>query len=260
MATTYAEAVETSTQENNATSTQENNATNVKNIRLQKRFILYKITPRNISTNEVIEDIANSLKVDAPTAIFGVHRDTRFKCRFTVIFKDSKFIQQIRQNGMKIGDTIIKPKNINATRGYLPNLPMYALEGEIKELLAKHGKILYLKARTRNDGIRIGGWVFRIDLKTEMPNNILYDNENFAVLYDEKPKIPPPPTQDDLPNIETPTQQEQTYVTSEKPVQQAQLYVTSETPTQQEQIYITSELPVQQEQIYVTNDTPIQQE
>ena len=227
METTYAEAVETSTQEHNATSTQEYN---VKNIRLQKRFILYKITPSNITTNKVIEDIANSLKVDAPTAIFGVHRDTRFKCRFTVIFKDSKFIQHIRQNGMKVGDTIIKPKNSNATRGYLPNLPMYALEGEVKELLAKHGEILYLKARTRTDGIRIGGWVFRIDLKTEMPNNILYDNENFAVLYEEKPKIPPTPsTKDDLPNIETPTQQEQIYVTSEKPVQQEQIYLSGET-------------------------------
>ena len=191
MAKTYAEAVATPTRENN-----------VKNIRIQQRFVLYKITPNNISTNKVIQDIANSLKVEATTAIFGVHRDTRYKCRFTVIFKDSKFITQIRQNGLRVGDTTIAPKNSNATRGYLPNLPVYALEDKVRQLLSKHGKVTYLKARTRKDGIRIGGWIFLIELEMNMPNTILYENEQFDVVYEGKPKITPPsPTQIEINTI-----------------------------------------------------------
>ena len=42
------------------------------NERGEKIFTLYKIEPATITIKQVIGDIARSLEVDAPTAIFGV--------------------------------------------------------------------------------------------------------------------------------------------------------------------------------------------
>ena len=127
------------------------------NERREKTFILYKIEPATITTNQVIEDIARSLEVDAPTAIFGVHRDTRFHSRFTVVFKNKFYIEQIAKNGLQVGETKITPIKPKPTRGYIPNLPIYALDEEVRVLLSNHGKVVDLHQRTRNDGIRIGG-------------------------------------------------------------------------------------------------------
>ena len=139
-----------------------NQLTSTKITRINQTFILYKITPDNITINEVITDISKSLEVEAATAIFGVHRDTRYRRRFTVVFKNRKFIEQITENGLQVGDTTIAPKRPKPTRGYLPNLPVYALEEEVSQLLSKHGKVTGIYPRTRNDGIRIGGWNFFI--------------------------------------------------------------------------------------------------
>ena len=128
MSRSYAEAVTASPEE---TRTQEN----TKITRINQTFTLYKISPENITINQVITDISRSLQVEAASAIFGVHRDTRYHSRFTVVFKDRKFIEQITENGLQVCDTKIAPKKPKPTRGYLPNLPVYALEEEVNQLL-----------------------------------------------------------------------------------------------------------------------------
>ena len=100
MARSYAEALASEEETN-----EETNTTNKKQTLLEQTFILYKIEPENISTNDVIKDIATSLRVNAPTAIFGVHKDTRYRSRFTVVFQSKIYIQQIKENGLQVGTT-----------------------------------------------------------------------------------------------------------------------------------------------------------
>ena len=196
MSRSYAEAVASPEETRNQ-------LTSTKITRINQTFILYKISPDNITINEVITDISKSLEVEAATAIFGVHRDTRYRSRFTVVFKNRKFIEQITENSLQVGDTTIAPKRPKPTRGYLPNLPVYALEEEVSQLLSKHGKVTGIYPRTRNDGIRIGGWNFFIHLDHIMPNFLHYDNEPYEIIHAGKVKkqtittekpIPPPPT------------------------------------------------------------------
>ena len=189
MSRSYAEAL--------ASTEETNTRKDVLNDRMQQTLILYKINPPTITTNEVIQDIAKSLRVDAPIAMFGVHKDTRYQSRFTVVFKHSKFIEQIKENGLHVGETKIAPKRPKPIRGYLPNLPVYALEEEVRELLSEYGNVVGLYPRTRQDGIRIGGWNFFIHLERKMPDNVLYEDQHFEVIYPGKtrpvPKVKPPP-------------------------------------------------------------------
>ena len=180
MARSYAQALASEEETN-----EETNTTNKKETLLEQTFVLYKIEPENISTNDVIKDIATSLRVNAPTAIFGVHKDTRYRSRFTVVFQSKIYIQQIKENGLQVGTTKIAPKRTKPTRGYLPNLPVYALEQEVRELLTNHGNVVGLYPRTRNDGIRIGGWNFYIHLESHnsMPEFLLYDNEKYEIIH-----------------------------------------------------------------------------
>ena len=198
MSQSYAEAVKASPEETRT------RMASTKNLRINQTYILYKISPDDITINQVIADISKSLEVEAASAIFGVHRDTRYRSRFTVVFKNRKFIDQITENGLQVGDTKIAPKKPKPTRGYLPNLPVYALEEEVHQLLSEHGKVTGIYPKTRNDGIRIGGWNFFIRLDHIMPNFLHYDNEPYEIIHAGKVKkqtiittekpIPPPPT------------------------------------------------------------------
>ena len=138
------------------------------NKRREKTFTLYRIEPATITINQVIGGIARSLEVDAPTAIFGVHRDTWFHSRFTIVFKNKFYIEQIAKNGLQVGETKIAPIKPKPTRGYIPNLPIYASDEEVRDLLSNHGNVVGLYQRTREDGIRIGGWNFFIHLNERM--------------------------------------------------------------------------------------------
>ena len=122
-----------------------------------------------------------------------------------MVFQSKIYIQQIKENGLQVGTTKIAPKRTKPTRGYLPNLPVYALEEEVRELLTNHGNVVGLYPRTRNDGIRIGGWNFYIHLESHnsMPEFLLYDNEKYEIIHatkvrkkikitTEEAKTPPP--------------------------------------------------------------------
>ena len=121
------------------------------NERREKIFTLYKIEPATITINQVIGNIARSLEVDAPTALFGVHRDTRFHSRFTIVYKNKFYIEQIAKNGLQVGETKIAPKKPKPTRGYIPNLPIYASDEEVRDLLSNHGNVVGLHQRKRED-------------------------------------------------------------------------------------------------------------
>ena len=128
------------------------------------------------------------MEVDAPTAIFGVHRDTRFQSRFTVVFKNKLYIDLITKNGLQVGETKIAPIKPKPTRGYIPNLPIYASDEEVRDLLSNHGNVVGLHQRTREDGIGIGGWNFFIHLNERMPDHLTYEQQHYEVIYQGKTK------------------------------------------------------------------------
>ena len=124
--------------------------------------------------------------------MFGVHKDTRYQSRFIVVFKHSKYIEQIKENGLQVGETKIAPKRPKPIRGYPPNLPVCALEEEVRELLSQYGNVVGLYPRTRHDGIRIGGWNFFIHLERKMRDKVIYADQHFEVIYPGKTRPPPP--------------------------------------------------------------------
>ena len=135
--------------------------------------------------------MTKALQVDTPKAIFGVHRDTRFKSRFNIHFTEKKYIDQIYKEGMQIGETKISPRNYDVSgptpnKGYIPNLPLYAINEEVRELLTKHGQVVYLAHRQRRDRIRIGGWNFLIHLNGKMADFVTYDDQNYDIIYEGK--------------------------------------------------------------------------
>ena len=158
-------------------------------------FTLWKITPADITTEKVIQDITKSLGVEASKAIYGVHRDTTYKGRFHITFNGDKYRKQIEEEGIQIGETKIAPRahytsGPPATRGYIQNLPLYAQKEEVTNMLKDHGRVVYIKQWVRPDGIRIGGLNFLIVLHQgkSMPDNVYYDNEEYAVVYEGKIK------------------------------------------------------------------------
>ena len=176
----------------------------IKEDRVRRSYILYSVKPPTITASEVIDDVCKSLKCTPREALLGVHKDTRFNGRFTVLFKQLKYIEQIRHNGLHVGQTRIRPIIRNGN-GYIPNIPLYALDSEIKELLEEGGGMVRsLKKRTRADGLWIGGWVFEMALEhpSQMPDNLIYEKELFHVLHGlrrrpphtKQQQLPPPPT------------------------------------------------------------------
>ena len=117
--------------------------------------------------------------------LFTVSTETHgTRARYTIIFTDTKYIKQITENGLKVGDTKIAPRKPKPTRGYIPNLPIYALDEEVRELLSNHGNVVGIYPQKRDDGIRIGGWNFYIHPNAHgMPEYLPYENERYEVIH-----------------------------------------------------------------------------
>ena len=172
----------------------------IKQQRQNNSYTLYKIEPRTITVDQVIADIEKSLKVKASDAILGVHKNTRYDVRrekrfmFMIVFKSDKYIQQIIDEGMQIGETPIAPKRRyeeghgrpRPSRGYIPNLPLYATVSEVTEILSYYGQVDRVNPRKRKDGVWIGGWHFSIYLEEEMPDEVHYEDTYYEVIYDGK--------------------------------------------------------------------------
>ena len=119
-------------------------------------FTIFNATPPTITVDEVIQDVGKSLKVEPRVAILGVHKDTRFKSRFHIYFKSRLYVDQAKTNGMQIGTTTIRPQR-RIRKGFIPNLPMWELEAEVKETLSEYGEVRYAEPRKRRDGMMVGG-------------------------------------------------------------------------------------------------------
>ena len=200
----------------------------IKEDRVRRSYTLYSVKPATITTSEVIDDVCRSLKCTPREALLGVHKDTRFNGRFTLLFKQFKYIELIRHNGLHVGQTRIRPI-IRKGNGYIPNIPLYALDSEIKELLEEGGGIVRsLKKRARADGLWIGGWVFEMALEhpSQMPDNLIYEREPFHVIHglrrrpphNKQQQLPPPPT------ITTDTETEVIPETPEEQIPQTQTH------------------------------------
>ena len=125
--------------------------------RREMTFTMFNATPPTITVDEVIQDVGKSLKVEPRVAILEVHKDTRFKSRFHIYFKSRLYVDQAKTNGMQIGSTTIRPQR-RIRKGFIPNLPMWELEAEVKETLSEKGEVRYAEPRKRRDGMMVWGW------------------------------------------------------------------------------------------------------
>ncbi len=162
-------------------------------IRRQNRekrvFTLYNIKPRDITTDQIIADLSKNFGMEPRLFLLGVHKDTRPTRRGQIhlYFKKDEAIKYIEENGLQIGETKIKPRK-HVKRGYLPNVPIWTLEEDLKEALQFLGELKYLHPRKRKDGILIGGWTFGIVTFNDaiLPDDITLDVTPYDIIHDDR--------------------------------------------------------------------------
>ena len=180
--------------------------------RLTRHLTLFKVGQYE-TVETIVAQISKAFQL-APAELFeAVSKDTRYKQfgRFYVLFKTNAHFQRAHDDGFFIGRNFISGRRgTNATTkltetgvsgdatkppfrpvrtGYIPNIPPWICQDDVRLLLAPYGEVIDLAInKSRDLGILTGGvrFAIRLEVDQSMPDMVRVLGVNYAVLYPGK--------------------------------------------------------------------------
>lgn len=137
----------------------------------------------------IIETLTKHYHKDAKSLLEKVQRDTRYRSRYNVVFKNSNDCNDLKENGITIAGQRIKGNKERKleraiSQFYVPNFPAWGTKEELVELLSQYGQVKYCRERLHQTyRIPIGGWIVGLsNVKEDQPTEIMYENEPYRVV------------------------------------------------------------------------------
>lgn len=172
--------------------------------RKQRMFTIYRLATAIPSEGVIARAIGQLFEKEPREVIAKIQRDTRYRSRYNILFKnkeDCNFIIRygITIEGQRIGGRRDPYSRRNPmTHIYIPNFPASGTKQELFDILSKEISVGYVKERMHPTlGIAIGGWkagVF-VSLGHPIPDSINYEEENYDVIYPGKKRKEKPSPQ-----------------------------------------------------------------
>lgn len=163
--------------------------------RKERIFTIYRLATVIPSEATIARAIGVLFEKEPREVVEKVQRDTRYRSRYNILFKEKEDCQYIIRNGITIEGQKIGGRKGNyiysrpITHIYIPNFPASGTKDELFTLLSSHLTVAYLKERVHRDlGIAIGGWnagVYR-ELGHSIPDTIIYEDQTYDVIYPGK--------------------------------------------------------------------------
>lgn len=169
--------------------------------RKRRMFTIYNLASAQPSESIIAKELALAFNKQPHEVIDKIQRDTRYRSRYNILFRNQTDCMTIFNNGVTIAGQRIRGFNekrdrfhFNATpvtHVYVPNFPAYGTKREITDLFCHLGTMTYARERVNVElGIAIGGWNLGIRNTSgdPIPDTVTFDEDVLDVIYPGKVK------------------------------------------------------------------------
>ena len=173
----YASAIQTSQTTTPPSTTEE---------RKGNTYTFYNLNTSDDITTLVIRCLTDKFNLDAKALIYKIIKDTRFRSRYVVTFNKKEHFDILVNTGITINGTKIKGKADMPVRFYLPNMPCYCDEADVRKALQNH-QVIYVKQKVDPVfKIPTGGWNIGLRDSKKEHFNVYFEGEMFRVICCER--------------------------------------------------------------------------
>ena len=159
-------------------------------LEIHRRTIILRRLPFHITTADIITSIIKQFKLHKPeNHITSCIQDNEDRRRFYLTLTTYEFKKQIQSAGFHVGDTHIKPQSGDISLE-LPYTPFDMSESDIKNIMNAHGTNINGRFKVDKNNIRIGGYVFTMDVRPNQttPTHVNFSNHSLRIINRDSKK------------------------------------------------------------------------
>ena len=148
---------------------------------IERRTQVLRKLPPGTSALSIISDMKNQSEIPIGDVVESVIQEPLDKRRFYVTFKSVEIKRQVTRTGYKIGNIKIPPE-ASDVQGFIPDVPHYLSEEDVKEILSRYGDVKSGSFKTY-ENVRCGGFTFELDLheNQRLPGELQILNDSMVI-------------------------------------------------------------------------------